>query len=151
MSGLTRQEAAEFRRMQKVIRDQKKAARKSRQDRTHAPVKPTRGREIDNTYLAWLRRQPCRIAGLHGHRCGGPIQAAHLRYADLAVGRSNPGFARKSDDRWATSLCADAHHEQHGTNEREWWASYGLDGSQVAMEQHAAYTSAAEPGAGGLR
>jgi hypothetical protein len=78
----------------------------------------------DNAYLAYLRRQPCQALGEHS----GPIQAAHLRYADLAVGRSNPGLSRKSDDRWATSLCAGHHAEQHAHgNERQWWERMGLN------------------------
>lgn len=107
--------------------------------KTHAPVKPDRGRERDNAYLAWLRRQPCRIAW-SDHGCAGPVEAAHLRYADLSAGRSNPGLQRKSDDRWATSLCGHHHREQHAHgNERAWWARYGLDGSEVARAQYAQF------------
>lgn len=93
-------------------------------------------RERDSGYLAYLRRQPCRI----GRGCHGPVQAAHLRYSDAAHGRRNPGLQCKPADRWATSLCATHHAEQHSAgDERRWWNSYGLDGSEVAISQYAAF------------
>ena len=95
-----------------------------------------RGRVRDKAYLAYLRRQPCRI----GRDCDGPVQAAHLRYGDAAYGRVNPGMQVKPDDKWATSLCAKHHAEQHTGNERSWWNSYGLDGSEVAAAQYAEFS-----------
>jgi len=104
------------------------------------PVHPKQRhvRERNNGYLAYLRRQPCRIAGLNGHVCAGRIEAAHLRYTDPKHGRINPGMQRKPDDRWATSLCTAGHYEQHHARvgEQAWWASYGLDGSEVAIAQY---------------
>ena len=107
----------------KAVREKAKAARPK--------LKRERSRERDPAYLAWLRRQPCRI----GKGCEGAVQAAHLRYGDTAHGRVNPGLQVKPSDRWATPLCAHHHREQHAAgNERRWWQSYGLDGSLVAIE-----------------
>lgn len=97
--------------------------------------KADRGRVRNTAYLAWLRRQPCRI----GIGCEGRIEAAHVRYGDAKVGRLNPGLQKKPDDRWAVSLCAGHHREQHSMNERSWWASKGLDGTAVAQAQFAEF------------
>ena len=126
-----RQTLAEARR----IKAAKAKALKVAIKRVRVIEKADRGRQRDNAYLAYLRRQPCRI----GRGCEGPIQAAHVRYGDAKAGRVNPGLQKKPDDRWATSLCTKHHAEQHGTNERAWWASYGLDGSAVAAAQFAAF------------
>lgn len=93
--------------------------------------KADRGRVRNTPYLAWLRRQPCRI----GTGCEGRVEACHVRYGDHKAGRVNPGLQKKPDDRWAVSLCAGHHREQHSMNERAWWTSYGLDGSAVALAQ----------------
>lgn len=138
---LTKEELKQLR----TLKAKERAVRKARRKLAlHQPTKADRGRVRDNGYLAYLRRQPCRIPTLVKPSvltpCGGRIDPAHLRYTDPKVGRSNPGLSCKSDDRWATSLCRRHHEEQHAYgNERAWWAGYGLDGSQVAIEQYAAY------------
>lgn len=122
----------------------KREKNRERRIRVKAQVsKPSRGRERDNGYLAFLRRQPCRIGLVAPGTCDGPIQACHVRYGDAASGKLNPGMGRKPDDRFATSCCAKHHAEQHSRNERAWWASYGLDGIEEAEKQYAAYRSAA--------
>jgi hypothetical protein len=121
----------------RIQREQRRAATKAR---PKSP-KADRGRTKNGTYLAWLRRQPCSVARLSAVPCCGPVQAAHLRYGDQAHGRTNPGLQVKPSDQWATSLCAGHHSEQHSAgNERAWWASFGLDGSEVAVAAFAKFS-----------
>lgn len=115
----------------------KRAERKARKAERPKSEKADRGRERDNGYLAFLRRQPCRVAGM---TCDGPIQAAHVRYGDASRGKVNPGLQVKPSDRFAVSLCAGHHAAQHKAgNERAWWSSYGRDGLAEADAQFAEY------------
>lgn len=114
-----------------IRRDERKAAKKARQP----SEKADRGRVREPAYLAFLRRQPCRI----GTCCEGPIQAAHVRYGDASRGKVNPGMQVKPSDVWCVSLCTRHHAEQHAHNERAWWASYNKDGLAEADRQYAAY------------
>jgi hypothetical protein len=121
------------------------SARRKREkglDREDGQRKP---RVQEPGYLAFLRRQPCEARHLGG--CCGRIDPAHLRFSDIGVGRINPGKGRKSDDRWALSLCRKHHDEQHAHgNERAWWESVvRRDPSALAIERHAAYRSVALP------
>jgi len=65
-----------------------------------------RGEFSDPDYLAWLRKQPCRVPG-----CSGPSEAHHLRHDER--GASLGGHVK--DDRRSISLCH-GHHifERHG-------------------------------------
>lgn len=96
-------------------------------------------RERDNGYLAWLRRQPCAVCG------STPCDAAHLRFANPSVGRTNPGMGCKPHDRHATALCREHHTEQHAAgNEARWWASKGIDPDRLSARLYAAYLAAHE-------
>lgn len=96
-----------------------------------------RGRERDNGYLAYLRRQPCEARVLGG--CSGPIDPAHIRYND-GPGRLNPGGGRKNHDRHCNPLCHHHHqHDQHKRNERAFWAAAGLDAYASAAQYYAEY------------
>lgn len=119
----------------KIRSDERRAAKKARQP----SEKADRGRVRDNGYLAYLRRQPCRV----GFCCEGPIQAAHVRYGDSSRGKVNPGLQVKPSDRFAVSLCERHHAEQHRHNERAWWSSYGKDGLAEADAQFADYQAGA--------
>jgi len=95
-------------------------------------------RETDSGFLAYLRRQPCDARHMGG--CSGPIQAAHIRFSDVAKGSVNPGMGRKNHDRNATALCEGHHiHGQHRTNERAWWAAIGRDTYDTAAAHFSAY------------
>ena len=98
--------------------------------------KKNRGRERDNGFLAYLRRQPCEA--LHMGNCSGPIEAAHIRFND-GPDRQNPGGQRKNHDRHANALCSRHHREQHDNNERNWWQSIGKDAYETAAKSYAAY------------
>lgn len=126
MTGLSRADSAELRRLKGLERADRKAVRQIRQDRTHPPVKPTRGRVRDNTHLAWIRRLPC-IAGLVEGGCDGSIEAAHVRFADAASGWDAPGMQRKPSDDRALPLCRHHHQQdQHTGSERAFWARLGV-------------------------
>jgi len=98
--------------------------------------KKNRGRERDNGFLAFLRRQPCEAR--HMGNCSGPIEAAHIRFND-GPDRQNPGGQRKNHDRHANALCAGHHREQHDNHERTWWQSIGKDAYETAAQRYAEY------------
>jgi len=99
-------------------------------------------RETDSGFLAYLRRQPCDARHMGG--CSGPIQAAHIRFSDVAKGSVNPGMGRKNHDRHANAICEGHHiHGQHRTNERAWWASIGKDAYDTAAAHFARYRAGA--------
>lgn len=85
-------------------------------------------RERDEHYLAWLRTQPCAICGKT------PSDPAHLRFSSIGDGKRETGAGEKSSDHWAVPLCRAHHNEQHSMNEREFWASYGIDPIALSMQ-----------------
>lgn len=136
---------AEVRKLEQPAKLATKAARKAEAQRRRKAVTGTPGqrqpRQLDKGYLAFLRRQPCCV-GPAG--CSGPVQAAHIRFSDFKAGRINPGKGQKSDDRWATSLCAGHHAEQHARgDERAWWDEKGVDPTEESARLYAAYQSEA--------
>lgn len=102
--------------------------------------KRTRGRDIDNGFLAYLRRQPCEARSLGG--CSGPTDPAHIRFND-GPDRQNPGGARKNHDRHANPLCRAHHDQQHGMNERRFWTLLDKDAYATAAKHYAAYNQEA--------
>lgn len=73
-------------------------------------------------YLAFIRSLPCVITG------GYPVEAAHIRFGDMAYGKRGTGAAEKPDDRWCLPLTPDMHRSQHARgDERAWWAEAGID------------------------
>jgi len=117
----TRRELADIARRRHV----KEARQKAKAARPVSP-KSSRGRERNNAYLAWLRRQPCVARHMGG--CDGPVEAAHIRTGDLSRGKPLTGMGVKPSDRFATSLCRAHHAAQHARgNEMAWWRSIGLD------------------------
>jgi len=136
---------AQVKELERPEREQAKIARaKARQKREKA-IDRTRPeqrqpRERDAGYLAFLRRQPCRIGIVAPGSCRGPIQACHVRYSDARRGKINAGLQTKPPDKYATSCCAHHHAEQHARgNEAAWWAGYGLNGLDEAERQFAEY------------
>lgn len=113
---------------QRIRRDARKAARQSRPK----SEKAHRGRERDNGHLAFVRRLPCACGCLRT-----PCDAAHVRYADLTRGKTATGMAVKPSDKWTVPLTRACHEEQHGTNERAFWASKGIDPLDLAERLYA--------------
>lgn len=119
----------------RLRRDARKAARQSRPK----SEKAHRGRERDNGFLAYLRRQPCEAAHLGG--CSGPVQAAHIRYRVAGIANS-AGMGVKNHDRHANPLCDHHHnHDQHKRSERAFWADLGKDAYATAADHYARYLS----------
>lgn len=114
----------------------RKANRERRLRMKAVSTKPDRGRERDNGYLAFLRRQPCAAAALGG--CSGSIEAAHIRYND-GPDRQNPGGARKNHDRHANPLCSAHHAMQHSMNERSFWSLFDANAYDNAARLYAQY------------
>jgi hypothetical protein len=132
---------ARVRELLKPEREAQKIARKAARRKRDKAVKPVQGqrepRERDPGFLAYLRRQPCEAAHLGG--CSGPIEAAHIRYSDVAAGR-NPGLGRKNHDRHCTPLCRAHHqHDQHLGAERAFWARLGKDAYATAAAHYARF------------
>ncbi len=123
-----------------VIADAQRIRREARREakiaRPKSP-KADRGRERDNGFLAYLRRQPCEARSLGG--CTGPIDPAHIRFND-GPNRQNPGGARKNHDRHANPICRAHHDMQHSMNERAFWSLLGKDAYETAAAHYAAYT-----------
>lgn len=101
-----------------------------------------RPREKHRDHLKFIRQLPCLCCGTRRN-----IEAAHIRYGDLAYGKRETGVAEKPADIWTVPLCADHHREQHSTGERAWWASKGIDPLQRAV---ALYTISGDQVAAGL-
>lgn len=82
----------------------------------------------DKEYLAYIRQQPCCICGDNVS-----VEAAHLRVGSINDDKRDAGGGEKSSDKWALPLCGVHHREQHRMNEREFWASWGIDPFALAM------------------
>lgn len=91
-------------------------------------IGPRTPRQRDDDYLAWIRQQPCCLCGDNLS-----VEAAHLRVGSVNDGKRYTGLAEKSSDKWALPLCGRHHREQHSMNEREFWASYGINPFALAM------------------
>lgn len=97
-------------------------------------------RERNNAFLAFVRRHPCAVCG------SSPVDAAHTRFGNPAVGRLNPGMGAKPSDRFATPLCRTHHEAQHAHgNERAWWASVGIDPDALSASLYAAFLAGSDP------
>ncbi len=121
----------------KVIQQAKLIQRTARQQATKArPKSPKadRGRERDNGFLAFLRRQPCVTCG-----AAAPNDAAHLRMACREVGKPSTGMQVKPSDRFAVPLCRTCHTTQHSGAESRFWSERGLNPFDIAARLFAQY------------
>src|ERR1044072_989371 len=87
-------------------------------------------RERDEKHLDFIRQLPCVV-------CGNNIetQAAHVRYSDGMIAKSNQGASQKPHDRYTVPLCNVHHALQHdyGT-QRECWRLNNLAPVKIALE-----------------
>lgn len=87
----------------------------------HRRMKPSRKAP---GHLDDIRKLPCLLSGR-------PAEAAHIRYADAKHGKTETGMQTKPHDRYVLPLCPALHRLvkgcQHDSNERDWWASMGID------------------------
>jgi hypothetical protein len=84
-------------------------------------------REENEKHRRFIASLPCLICGARD------VQAAHVRYADLSVGKEYCGKQEKPDDRFTVPLCIKHHESQHEWNERNWWKLTGIDPIKVAL------------------
>lgn len=99
----------------------------------------TRGREIDNGFRQYIRRQPCEAR--HLGPCSGPVQHAHVSYRVAGIPNSF-GRGVKNHDRHGNPLCAGHHQQQHDMgDERAFWALIGKDAYETAAAHFAEYQS----------
>ncbi|MDR3471563.1 MAG: hypothetical protein P4M09_07715 [Devosia sp.] len=85
-----------------------------------------RPRQQSPAHLAFLRALPSLVPG------DGPVEAAHIRYADLRYFKPLTGLGEKPHDKFAVPLAASAHRDQHAGNERQWWANHAIDPILIA-------------------
>lgn len=86
-----------------------------------------RQRQTVEAHLRFIRSLPCLVTGTR------PVEAAHVRYADMRYGKRITGAGEKPDDHWVVPLSPDMHRDQHKHDERTWWASKGIDPLMVAL------------------
>ncbi len=97
-----------------------------RPDTAFSTVRQKTPRIRSEAHLAWVRELPCLVSGRYG------CEAAHIRYAEAALGKSEGGAAIKPGDVWVVPLSPPAHRDQHANNERAWWADKNIDPLIVA-------------------
>ncbi len=120
-------------------RIQRKARREAKAARPKSP-KADRGRERDNGFRQYIRRQPCEARHLGG--CSGPVQHAHVSYRVHGIANSF-GRGVKNHDRHGNPLCASHHKMQHDMgDERAFWSLLGKDAYETAAAHYAAYQKA---------
>lgn len=96
-----------------------------------------RGRERDNGFRQYIRRQPCEAAHMGG--CAGPIQHAHVSYQQHGIPNSF-GRGIKNHDRHGNPLCAEHHRIQGDVmGEKPFWAWVGKDPYETSAAHFAAY------------
>lgn len=79
-------------------------------------------------HLRFIRRLPSLVSGAR------PVEACHIRYADVTRGKRGVGTGEKPDDAWCTPLTPAEHRDQHAFgDEREWWRLRGIDPIAVAL------------------
>lgn len=119
----------------KAIQSRENKARRMKIAAVRKPGgKADRGRERDNGYLAFLRRQPCACCGAPA-----PSDAAHIRMASPERGKKPTGMQVKPSDRFAVPLSRTCHTVQHSGSEARFWAERGLDPFEIADRLFASY------------
>lgn len=104
----------------------------------------------DIPYQDATRRLPCAAIGLHGHRCGSPVEAHHAG-SRLAVVK---GQDRRAHDHTIVPLCHDAHMALHASappfrgmgkaGKRE-WQDREIDRTWERCKMHATLERNAQP------
>lgn len=93
-----------------------------------SPGKKRRPREHNKAHLEFIRELPCLVTGTR------PVEAAHIRYAELRWGKFSVGISEKPHDKWSVPLAPLVHRDQHAAgDERGWWKLKGIDPVLVAM------------------
>jgi hypothetical protein len=95
-------------------------------------------RQRDEKHLSFIRQLPCLVTGRT------PVEAAHVRYADVTRDKPHTGKGEKPDDRFAVPLHWEIHREQHSMGERDFWERQGIDPVKVALLLHGVSGDVAE-------
>lgn len=94
----------------------------------NGPKEKRSPRQKIEAHLKFIRTLPCLVTGTR------PVEAAHIRYADMCYGKRDTGMAEKPSDQWVVPLSPASHREQHAFgDELAWWKSKGIDPLFVAM------------------
>ena len=81
-------------------------------------------------FRSWLNGRKCRILGLKGHVCRGPVRACHVDYA------GGKGTSIKVSDRFCIPMCDGAHAEQ---GEQDGWGPFEVKYGINALEDSREY------------
>lgn len=91
-------------------------------------IRQRQPREEDEKHRRFIASLWCVICG------AGDVQCAHVRFADLTVGKPFTGGATKPDDKYTVPLCCGCHSRQHAWgDERGWWLKYEIDPIKLAL------------------
>lgn len=94
-------------------------------------VSPSKGkrrpRQRNDGHLDWLRTLGSVISG------GYPVEAAHIRMADVRFHKRETGKSEKPDDKWCLPLTAEEHRLQHTMSEKDFWNRHAIDPCEVAL------------------
>jgi hypothetical protein len=89
-------------------------------------------REHDEKHLRFIASLPCLLCPARD------VQAAHVRYADLSVGKPFTGGQTKPDDKFTVPLCCEHNRLQHAWgSERDWWKLAEIDPIKIALALYA--------------
>jgi hypothetical protein len=95
----------------------------------------------DPRYLSWLRRRLCAVCSkppLDGRPSG--IEAAHLRAANMIIGKEHSGKSEKPHDKWASPLCHSCHAQQHAWgDELGWWVNLKIEPFKLCEDYYRTY------------
>jgi hypothetical protein len=90
-------------------------------------------RQHDEKHLAFVRKSGCCVCpkGVNRH-----TEAAHIRFACLAIDKPATGMQEKPSDCWTVGLC-DYHHRtgilaQHKMSEPDFWEMHGRNPFEIA-------------------
>lgn len=89
-------------------------------------------RQFNDGHLAFVRSLPCLICGDNVS-----VEAAHVRYMDPTVAKSQCGIGMKPSDFYCVPLCGSHHREQHAMKERTFWTRFGIDPVKKALALYA--------------
>lgn len=84
--------------------------------------------DVDGTYAAWIRTQPCCIPHFAGGQWG-RVEAHHVK--TRGAGGADLGNL--------VSLCVDHHAKLHGSGQRCFQLECGVDLTQIAADLYARY------------
>lgn len=86
-------------------------------------------RQRDESFLAFVRKQPCCVCGKPA-----PSDAAHIRAANPMLGKRYCGKGEKPHDRFCTPLCREHHAQQHSMAEMAFWEMVMLNPFKIAHD-----------------